>query len=132
MAQFPTAKRHLALHYAPRPTPAVATSGAPPANRREALDSSLSASERVGYRVTAALDTALEQYVEELRLAHQSSDAVIAEIDHAIRVVQPAFQASADDQWKAHWDAYFGLYDALIQRAVITYFVNANNDDLRS
>ncbi len=91
-----------------------------------ALESSLFESERVGYRVTAAVDSALGNFVDELRLAHHSSDQVVAEVDRIVRVVQPAVRAQIDDEGKAQWDAYFGLYDTLIQRAVIAYFVNAN------
>jgi hypothetical protein len=71
------------------------------------------------------LGEVLEEFVETLRRAGESSEAVVRAVDSAVRIIQPNFRLQPDDAWKKNWDAYFNLYDALIQRAVITYFVKA-------
>ena len=128
MPRFPSVRRHLALGYAPVPAALPALAGGAASNARDVLDGLLHDSQRRNYQFTAGLRAVLEQFVDALRFAGQSCDVVIAEVDQAVRAVQPTFRLVADDAWKASWDAYFELYDLLIQRAVISYFVNADGD----
>jgi hypothetical protein len=128
MKKFESFRRNFALSYALPPVGTPPVASAAPVNVRDQLDRHLRESGRHNYELTAALGEALEQYVELLREGGDSSDAVIAEVDHALRAIQPAFRMPADEVWKASWDAYFSLYDHLIQRAVFTYFVHAENE----
>jgi hypothetical protein len=105
-----------------------ALAGGAASSARDLLDGLLHDSQQRNYQVTAGLRAVLEQFVDALRFAGQSCDVVIAEVDQAVRVVQPTFRLLADDAWKASWDAYFEWYDLLIQRAVISYFVNADTE----
>src|SRR5262245_45260693 len=121
-------RRNLALNYDLPPVGTTPLAAAAPETIRDQLDRQLRESGRHNYVYTSALGEALEQYVEVLREGGDSSDAVIAEIDHALRMIQPAIRMPADEIWKASWDRYFSLYDQLIQRAVFAYFVHAENE----
>ena len=127
MQRFESFRRNLALSYALPPVGTPPVAAAAPVSVRDQLDRHLRESGRHNYQLTTALGEALEHYVEALRESGDSSDAVIAEVDQALRMIQPAFRSPADEVWKASWDAYFALYDQLIQRAVFTYFVQAEN-----
>ena len=126
MSKYASARHSFELAYAPPRAAAPQVAGGAPTNPRDLLDQFLRESQRHDYEFTTALGDVLEQFVETLRFAGESSDAVIAEVDHAVRLVQPTFRFPTDEAWKNSWDAYFSLYDRLIQCAVITYFVNAN------
>jgi hypothetical protein len=121
-------RRNFALWYAIPPVGTPPVAAASPVSVRDQLDRHLRECGRHNYHLTTALGEALEQFVEVLREGGDSSDAVIAEVDHALRAIQPAFRMPADEVWKASWDAYFGLYDQLIQRAVFAYFVHAKDE----
>jgi hypothetical protein len=100
-------------------------SGGASISPRDLLDRLLRESQRRSYQFSEALGEVLEQFVEALRRTGESSDAVVRAVDSAVRLIQPNFRIQPDDSWKKSWDAYFSLYDSLIQRAVITYFVKA-------
>jgi hypothetical protein len=124
MPQFPGRRPLLAL-YAPPPFGSDLVSGGSTTSVRALLDRLLHESQRRSYQFSEALGEVLEEFVETLRRAGESSEAVVRAVDSAVRIIQPNFRLQPDEAWKKNWDAYFNLYDALIQRAVITYFVKA-------
>jgi hypothetical protein len=127
MTWFSGARRRVVLGYAPSSIALESIAVGAPASVRDVFDRVLHDSQRRNYQFTGTLREVLEQFVDALRFAGETCDAVIAEVDRAIRLVQPAFRFPADDAWKTSWDAYFHLYDRLIQSAVIAYFVDATD-----
>jgi hypothetical protein len=128
MPTFDNEPRSLALNYALPPVGGRPVAAGAPVSARDQLDQHLRESGRRNYEFTSMLGDVLEHYVDALRESGDSSDAVITEIDQALRAIQPSLRLPADETWKANWDAYFSLYDQLIQRAVFTYFVQAANE----